>query len=179
MGWYTPIIKWWEGVMGAEEFQVVLRGDNENLEKIVDKLKEIPHLSVDKETRSLAKEVHFLINDGVHIIEIEVSYIKKSKGPIRISFRFALCHPHSIDDAFYSLLIGIGKKLNMNIEIIDEVPSGYSYKFNPPHYRGLYTTLKKSIEIKRHYWVQDFGPGIASLTPSDAIIRFIINMDKE
>ncbi len=161
--------------MGAEDFQAILLSDNVQYDKVVETLRCIPNVDIDNESKRLADENYFVIDDGIHIIELEVSSRGKRKGYIKISCRFALCLPRSIDAVFYRLLRKIGKKFEMLIEVLDEVPVGCLDKFNPPDYVGMDHVLKKAIGLKRMYWVQDFGPETASLRTSEALKKFVTN----
>ncbi len=162
--------------MGVEDFQTVLICDNDRHDfiTIVEAIKSMPKASTDKKSKRLSEEEYFLVEDDDHLIEVEISDNKKKKL-VKVSCRFALCLPNSIDNIFCKFIREIGQQFKMIIKILDDVPKGFSDIFNPSEYVGLEDSLKKAIQIKRDYWIQDFGSETANLRPSDALRRFVLN----
>ncbi len=161
--------------MGVEDFQVVIKynGKNKEFNETIQFIKSCQNVFVDYDTKQISNEQYYIFDDSKHIIELEIS--QREANIIKISCRFAVCHPISIDNVFIELIIIIAKKLKSKIEILDETPNGDPYQFFYPEYEKFETVLKKTIEIKRNYWMQDFGSETASLRTSEAIKKYILS----
>ena len=93
--------------------------------------------------------------DDEHIIECAVS----DGRPCRISLRFALCQPSSIDAVFLGLLVALTNRL------LRYDPDGTSVEL---------CEARNEIQEAREAWRALFGVATARLTPSEALRRFVI-----
>jgi len=160
--------------MGVEDFQVSItyNGKSNEFNELNQYLKSYQNIIADYKTKQISNEHYYIFNDGKYIIEFEVSL--REMNLIKISCRFAVCHPASIDSLFEKLIMAIAKKLKAKIEILDETPNGDPYQFFYPNYDNFKKILRKAIEIKRNYWIQDFGPKTLSLKTSDALKKYLL-----
>ena len=81
--------------MGFESFQVTLSGgpfDPIGLDKAI---RNLPGMRPDPEA-GFMRGSYYLFEDGRHVVELHLF-----PAPVSLSCRFALCHPDSIDPAFY------------------------------------------------------------------------------
>lgn len=156
--------------MGAEDFQVGLMSDALDIEHATAYLETFDDISV---IRKKTEELFFEYRKGGHVIEVELSR-PKLRIATRISCRFSLCHPDSVDEVFADFVVDLAQGLSLPIEILEDVPAGEPYRFLPADLNGFRDALKKSIATKRDYWIKDFGDVKASLTCREAVQRFIL-----
>jgi hypothetical protein len=117
-------------------------------------------------------EYNFEYSDTKHIIELQVSDYLNNKR--QLSCRFSLCHPPSIDKRFTEFVKSIAKDLVLEIRIRESCQvKGEGDIFHPPEYNGFDEVLKEVIQIKRKYWIADFGEETAVISCQEALKRFV------
>jgi hypothetical protein len=153
--------------VGAEEFQVTLKSQLSR-ERITQWLRK------DGSFRELhllgAQREHFMCEDDLHIIELEIS---DETGLGRIGIRFALCQVDSADTAYRQLVIRLARELGALVVINDEVEPGDLWEFSPNNLDEIADVLDRAIRAKRALWIADFGDERAKVTCADAVERFI------
>jgi hypothetical protein len=163
------------GIMGCESFQAVLVGSGYSEKEVLKYLKDNPNIRIDKEAGSYHKihgEHYFIYNDEKHIIEIEVR--SEKRGKIRMSTRFALCQSVSVHLFFQEFVKNIAGKFGFSIFIAEEVGNEKNGIFLPPNFSGFDETLQCAIKLKQSWWIKDFGPETATVTCSEAILKFVV-----
>ncbi|MBY0232612.1 MAG: hypothetical protein K2W96_25305 [Gemmataceae bacterium] len=155
--------------MGFESFQAVLRGEPQPIEEIVSIIGSIPGLRDDPNPGWHRGSRYLLAEDERHLIEMEID-------ADRVSCRFALCHPATVDDAFTGLLLELATRLGWRIDLLDD-SSGRP--FGPEEGAEMETAAKRSIAQRRAEWVSAFGPQTRRCTTAEAWAPFIIPRSKE
>ena len=106
---------------------------------------------------------------------------RREENDTRISCRFALCHPDSIDKVFFDFLNHLIKNILQNdcveeITIFEEVPKNMPDFFTVDQIDSITfkAALQAAIDLKRKYWVLDFGDETATVGCNEAIEKFIV-----
>src|SRR5438105_11345439 len=102
--------------MGFESFRVELRGGRASYQEADEFIRQLPHAKTDHESLPMPGSTYYVIDDGRHVIELELK-----DAPVRVSCRFTLCHPPSVDAAFLSLAHDLVSRLGMAADIYDDV----------------------------------------------------------
>jgi hypothetical protein len=109
---------------------------------------------------------YFLVDDGAHKIEIEVT---EKWG--RISCRFTLCHPPSIEVAFMNLVRNLVERLDMRVRICaDESQRWYSTE----DLADLAKDMTGFIAKERRAWIAQCGPTQLAATTAEAYEKIVI-----
>jgi hypothetical protein len=137
--------------MGLESFQLALYGGRLQSGDLVRELRIDPAISTDRGL--LSSSVYLLRDDGLHKIEMEVDDIGT-----RLSLRFALCHPTSIDDVFLSL--------------VKTYQSQFGMEFDRPDFEDE-GQIRQEIAMKRADWQLQFGTVTKPATSSEVFEWFI------
>ncbi|OQW86984.1 MAG: hypothetical protein BWK78_09465 [Thiotrichaceae bacterium IS1] len=158
--------------MGCESFQIILKCPlgEKNVTNIIISF---PKVTPDSSCVPIASELYFQYRDADHIIELEVDCYQNATNCV-VSCRFALCHPQSIDKFFINFVKQIVNRLPppTMIEINEELPEDFSNVFVSTDMIGFEQSVKTAIEIKRTYWIKDFGAETAVLTCYEALKKF-------
>src|SRR5260370_38390106 len=110
--------------MGLESFRVELRGGARTHRETAKAIGNLDHVTVDHDSIPTPGSLFFVKNDGEHVIEIELM-----DSPIKISCRFTLCHPPSVDSVFLRLVQELMTMLGMEARICDDVRPEYAHAF--------------------------------------------------
>lgn len=102
--------------MGFEAFRVELRGGKVKFREADEIVRKLPHLKPDQHSVPMKGSTFYVMEDGQHALELELM-----DSPVRLSCRFTLCHPPSVDSAFLDLLRKLMLRLNMQAKICDDV----------------------------------------------------------
>src|SRR3954453_18451123 len=113
-----------EAIMGFEAFRVELRGGKANNREADEAVRKLPHLKPDQHSVPMKGSTFYVMDDGLHAIELELM-----DAPVRLSCRFTLCHPPSVDLAFLNLLRELMLRLGMEAKICDDVQPAHSRSF--------------------------------------------------
>ena len=140
--------------MGFESFRVELRGGPAQFRDVNEGLGKLEHIRHDLEAVLTPGSVFFVMDDGKHVIEIEVM-----DSPVKISCRFTLCHPPSVDAEFLALVRQLMVIFGMDVKICDDVQPGYPHSFslNLDHIHDFAAIAVQCITARRSEWIAAFG----------------------
>jgi hypothetical protein len=155
--------------MGFESFQVRLRGGWANYLEADETVRKLPHIKFDRESALMPGATYYLRDDGRHVIEIEVS-----GEPVRISCRFMLCHPPSVDSAFLGFVHDLMVRLGMEAEICDDVRPEHAHSFSLADYAEFSTLSSHYISARRTEWIAAFGTKQIPATTSEVYKELIL-----
>lgn len=110
----------------------------------------------------------FTVEDGRHVIEIEVA------TPVRVSCRFTLCHPPSVDAAFLGLVTGLMTRLGMEAWICDDVLPQHGRGFPPGQAAEFADVASGYIAKRRTEWVARFGPAQLAAGTAEVFEKLIL-----
>src|SRR5712691_11439507 len=102
--------------MGFEHFRIELRGGHAAFRDADEAIRQVPTARPDADSVPLRGSAYFLIGGANHVIEVEIM-----DSPVRLSCRFTLCHPPSIDAVFLDLVRDLMGRLGMEATIRDDV----------------------------------------------------------
>ena len=160
--------------MGCESIQILSTAPY-NSRKIRKYLEAYPNISLDTSNACYndPSEFNYIYNDTNHIVELQLMDCKPK--PPKLSFRFSLCQPSSIDGKFIELTTSIGKDLNLKIRIMESCQvEDDDIIFSPLDYENYNKILQEVIKVKRDYWIAMFGEETAVVTCSEAIMKFLV-----
>ncbi len=155
--------------MGFESFRVELNGGNRTFGEVCAHLDAMQHIKVDDQGLRMRSSQYYLMADGQHVIEIEVS-----RSPVTISCRFTLCHPPSVDSAFVDLLETLMAALRMEVTIRDDVDTAHAHAFDLADFDAFSSIVREYIASRRAEWGAQFGKEHLAATTIEASQRFII-----
>jgi hypothetical protein len=158
--------------MGCEDFVVRLSSDfsPQHVAKVLLANKNIRH---DMAFSSLPGETHFCYEDTEHFIELELA----CAGRTKVSLRFAVCHPTSIDGVVAALVVELASTLRADTLIAEDLEpddSGLGMSFGPSQLEELRDSIIQCIPKKRHLWQVEFGTNKARLSCREALEVFVI-----
>lgn len=155
--------------MGFESFRVELRGGWANCLEANETIRNQPHVRRDEQSLPTKGSTYFVIDDGRHVIEVEVK-----DAPVRISCRFALCHPPSVDSVFLDLVRQLMLQLGMETWICDEVQPEDAHPFSLTQYAEFSSATLRSIAARRTEWIAAFGMEQMAATTNQVYERIIL-----
>jgi hypothetical protein len=141
--------------MGFEAFQIVLRGGRVSCLEAGDIIRKLPNVKPDQ--GFLPTSSYFIVDDGQHVIEIEVD----DETPLRVSCRFILSHPASIDAAFIAFVKGLMAQFGSEATIIEDVRPEDNHPFTLDQFAKFAEATSDSIAAKRKDWIAMMGSGQA------------------
>jgi hypothetical protein len=150
-----------EGIMGFESFRVELRGGRANYRETDETVRGLPHVRLDPDAVLTPESTCYLRDDGQHVIEVELL-----EGPVRLSCRFTLCHPSSVDSTFLDFVRDLMVRLGMEAKICDDVQPEHSGSFSSREFTEFSAMTGRCIAARRAEWVAAFGTApLAATTP--------------
>ncbi len=155
--------------MGFESFRVELRGDNKTVDATRNALCRLDHITIDPHNLTPAYSSCFLFRDGTHVIELEVS----GDSAPRVSCRFTLAHPPSVDAAFLALVKRLMDLLDMEATVCDRVPPELNHPFGIAAFDEFAAVVSRCISQRRGEWIRAFGTEQLAGTESDVHERII------
>jgi hypothetical protein len=158
-----------EGIMGFESFRVELRGGRATHFEINETVREPPHVRLDPEAALMPGSTCYLRNDGRHAIELQLS-----DAPVRLSCRFTLCHPSSVDSVFLGFLRELMARLGMEVTICDDVRPEHSGSFSLREFAEFSAIITDYIAARRAEWMAAFGPTTLPATTPEVYQRIIL-----
>lgn len=153
--------------MGIESFQVEIRGDSATFADAVAAVRALPNANPD--SGFCPGSEYYTAGERGHVIELEVSL-----DPVRISCRFTLCHPSSINDAFYHVVHELMARLGMRVLIRDDVPDGAEGEYTLDQFAEFAAAATWSIARRRAEWVAQFGTVTYPARTREAYERFVM-----
>lgn len=155
--------------MGLESFRVELRGGRANCSDAKETIQEQPHVRLDEQSPETKGSTYYVIDDGRHIIEVEIK-----DAPVRISCRFTLCHPSSVDSIFLELIREIMSRLGMEVWICDDVRPEDTHPFSLATYAEFSSAALRAIAARRVEWMAAFGIEQMAATTNQVYQRIIL-----
>ena len=155
--------------MGFESFRVELRGGQRTFDEADEVVRTLPNIKPDHHSLATRGSKHYLVADGQHVIELELM-----DSPVRLSCRFTLCHPSSVDSAFLALLKELMGRLEMTVKICDDVPPEHSRSFSLNEFAVFSAISLGCIAPRREEWRTTFGNETLAATTNEAHERIIL-----
>jgi hypothetical protein len=155
--------------MGFESFRIELRGEKVTYPEAAETIRQLPFAKRDHESLPMPGSTYYLIDDGRHVIEVELK-----DAPVRLSCRFTLCHPPSVDSAFLSLARDLMSRLGMQADICDDVRPEHAHPFSLGEIAEFSAAVSQYIAARRAEWVVNFGTETLAATTSVAFQRIIL-----
>src|SRR3954463_9065987 len=115
--------------MGFESFRVELHGGSASYGDADTAVRELPHVRPDRHSVPLPGSTYYLFDDGRHVFELELK-----DSPVRLSCRFTLCHPPSVDAALLGLMRDLMARLGTEVTICDDVRPDHARPFSLPEF---------------------------------------------
>ena len=107
--------------MGFETFRVELRAGKAKFGEADEAVRKLPNIKPDPDSLPSKGSTYYLFEDGRHAIELELM-----DAPVRLSCRFTLRHPPSVDAVFMGLVRDLMDRLGMEARICDDGPAEQS-----------------------------------------------------
>jgi hypothetical protein len=155
--------------MGFEAFRVELRGGKADLAEADKAVRKLPHVKPDPDPVPMKGSTFYLMEDGQHAIEVEVM-----DSPVRLSCRFTLCHPPSVDLAFLGFVRDLMLRLGMEAKICDDVHPAHSRSFSVAEFPDFMAVTRHYISARRAEWVAAFGDQPMAATTNEVYQRIIL-----
>jgi hypothetical protein len=155
--------------MGFEAFRVELRGGRAKYGVADEAVQKLPHIKPDQHSGPMEGSTFYILDDGQHVIEIELM-----DAPVRLSCRFTLCHPPSVDSVFLALLRELMIQLGMEAKIRDDVRPEHSRSFSLSEFAGFSAIISRYIAARRSEWIAAFGDEPMAAATSEVYQRVIL-----
>jgi hypothetical protein len=136
--------------MGFESFRVELRSGPATHAQVDESVRQLPNVKPDPESIRLPGSTYYTVEDEAHVIELEVA-----DSPVRVSCRFTLCHPPSVDAAFLRLVRELMVRLGMEARICDDVPPQHAQGFPATRFPEFADAASRCISTRRAEWVSE------------------------
>jgi hypothetical protein len=155
--------------MGFESFRVELGGGTASSAQVDEFIRRLPYAKHDPDAITSPGSTFYTLEDGFHVIEIEVA-----GSPVKVSCRFTLCHPSSIDSAFLALTRDLMARLGMEVRICDDVLAGHAQWFTVDRFPEFAEIVSRYLASRRAEWLANFGPVQFPATTHEVYERIIL-----
>jgi hypothetical protein len=155
--------------MGFEAFRVELRGGRAKYREADEAVRKFPHVRPDQDSVPMRGSTFYVIDDGRHVIEVELM-----DSPVRLSCRFTLCHPPSVDSVFLGLVREVMARLGMEAKICDDVRPEHSGSFSLNEFTEFSAITSRYVAARRAEWVAAFGDEPMAATTNEVYRRIIL-----
>ncbi len=155
--------------MGFEAFRVELRGGPANFPEADEAVRRFPQAQPDQNSITMPGSTFYLIADGQHVIEVEVM-----DSPVKLSCRFTLCHPPSVDPVFLGVVRELMIRLGMEAKICDDVEPEHWRPFSLDEFREFSAIVSRCIVARRADWIAAFGAEPMAATTNEVYQRVIL-----
>lgn len=155
--------------MGYEAFRVEIRGGRARYAEVDQAIRKLPHARPDQHSVPTRGSTFYVIDDGQHTIEVELM-----DSPVRLSCRFTLCHPPSVDSVFLGLVRELMIRLGMEVKICDDVSPEHSHFFSIGEFAEFSGITSRYIAARRTEWSAAFGDELLAATTNEVYQRFIL-----
>ncbi len=155
--------------MGFESFRVELGGGRAQFREINEGLGKLEHISRDLDAVLTPGSVFFIMDDGKHVIEIELM-----DSPVKLSCRFTLCHPPSVDAAFLALIRQLMVIFGMEVKICDDVQPEYPHSFSLDQIHDFAVIVLECITARRLEWIAAFGSAQLAAKTNEVYAQIIL-----
>jgi hypothetical protein len=154
--------------MGFETFRVELRGGTATFREAEEAVRKSPHARPDPQAIPMQGSAFYVIDDRQHAIEVELM-----DSPGKLSIRFTLCHPTSVDSAFLNFVREMMARLGMTAKICDDVRPEHACTFSLAEFEEFSTITASYIAARRAEWIAAFGDELLPATTSEVYRRII------
>ncbi len=155
--------------MGFESFRVELRGGRSEYGEADEAIRNLPHIKLDQHSLPTQGSTYYVMDDGEHAIELEVA-----DSPVRLSCRFTLCHPPSVDSVFLGLVRELMIRLGMEVRICDAVHPEHAHPFSLKQFAEFSDVTSRYIAARRAEWIAEFGDEPFPATTNEVYERVIL-----
>src|SRR5262249_51002461 len=155
--------------MGFEAFRVELRGGRATYREADEAIRKLPHVKSDNHSVPLQGSTFYVFDDGPHVIELELM-----DTPVRLSCRFTLCHPPSVDAVFLGLVRELMDRLGMAAKICDDVRPEHAHPFAVNEFAQFVAITSGCIAARRMAWRAAFGDEAMAATTNEVYQRIIL-----
>jgi hypothetical protein len=155
--------------MGFQSFRVELNGGSATHEQANAMIRALCHVKPDDGLIRRKEYAYYLLDDGRHKIEMQLV-----DDPVRLSCRFTLCHPPSVDSAFLSLIRELMERLGMDVRICDDVEPEHEHPFSIDEFTQFSAITMRCIAARRAEWIGFWGAETLAATTTEAHQRIIL-----
>jgi hypothetical protein len=155
--------------MGFEAFRVELRGGSATNREANEAVRALPNVHTDPHSVPIHGSTYYLAADEEHVVEIELI-----DSPVRLSCRFTLCHPPSVDSFFLGVVQDLLARLGMHAKICDDVRPEHARSFSLTDYPEFAAAASHYIAARRAEWIAAFGDETLAATTNDVYQRIIL-----
>ena len=155
--------------MGFEAFRVELRGGQATYQEADAAVRQLPHAHRDDQSVPLKGSTYYLLADGRHVLEVEVR-----DAPVKLSCRFTLCHPPSVDVVFLHLVRELMTRLGMKVKVCDDVRPDQASPFSLQEFPEFAAIVARTIAARRAEWQAAFGDEPLAATTTEVHQRVIL-----
>jgi hypothetical protein len=155
--------------MGIESFRVELRGGKASYRRADEIVRKLPQVKLDQDSIPMDGSTYYLVDDGRHLVEIELM-----DAPIRLSCRFTLSHPPSVDCVFLAVVRELMSRLEMETSICDDVRPEHARAFSLTEFAEFSAVTMNYIAARRMEWVAAFGAESLAATTNEVFRRIIL-----
>ncbi len=154
--------------MGFESFRVELCGAAADYAQVDEFVRQLPGAKRDSEAIASHGSTFYTWEDGLHVIEAEVMAC-----PVKVSCRFTMCHPPSVDSAFLTLVRELMARLGMEVRICDDVGPEDAQWFSVDRFPEFAATISGHLAARRAEWIANFGPTVFPAKSHEVYERII------
>jgi hypothetical protein len=155
--------------MGFESFRVELRGARASYREVDETLRGFPHIRLDRDAVLTPRSTCYRRDDGQHVFEIELL-----DEPVRLSCRFTLCHPASVDSGFLAFVHDLMVRFGMTAKICDDVRAEHAGSFSLKEFATFSAITERSIAVRRAEWIAAFGSAPLAATTNEVHQQLIL-----
>lgn len=155
--------------MGFESFRVELCGGRANCHEADNVLRQLHQVRLDPDALLTPQSICYLRDDGLHVIEVELL-----DAPVRISCRFTLCHPSSIDSIFLDFIRDLMVLLGMQVKICTAARPEHASTFSVQEFMQFSAITAHCIDSRRAEWLATFGTTTLKATTNEVHQRIVL-----
>jgi hypothetical protein len=155
--------------MGFEVFLVELHGTRANFDEAKEAIRKLAHVEPDPDGGFMPGATYYVFRDGAHTIEMELM-----AAPVRLSCRFTLCHPPSVDAVFLNLVRELMTRLGMQVTIRENVSPEHAHSFTVNTFAEFSEIVLHYIAARRAEWIADFGDKQKGASSKEQFEEFIL-----
>jgi hypothetical protein len=95
-------------------------------------------------------------------------------APVKVSCRFTLCQPASVDVVFLGVVRELMGRLGMNATICDNVHQTHSRSFSLAEFPDFLAVARHYINARAAEWIAAFGKETLAATTNEVYERIIL-----
>jgi hypothetical protein len=156
-------------MMGFESFRIELHGGSAMFPQAQEEIRVFPQVRLDQQSLPMKGSTYYVFRDGRHVIEMELR-----DAPVKITCRFTLCHPPSIDAVFLHWVRELMLRLGMEATICDDVGPEHRHSFSLTQFTEFSAATLDYIAMRRGEWNAAFGLEPLSATTNEVYQRIIL-----